>query len=154
MNHPTRKSTRIPNFDYSKNQYYFVTICTQDRKCIFGSVKAKSIFGRIAEDCILKIESHYSRVKIDKYVVMPNHVHMIIIIGCDNQNGKNPNLNHVVGLYKSGVSRIIHMMDPEVQVWQRSYHDRVIRGRDEYEMIWSYIDTNPIRWDKDCYYNE
>ena len=154
MKYPVRKTTRIPSFDYSRDHYYFVTICTHDKKCLFGSIKEHSCYGKIAADSILEIESHFDGVAVDKFVVMPNHVHIIIRIGCKEGLGQNPNLNNIIGLYKSGVSRRIHAYDPFEQVWQRSFHDHVIRGQKDYEKIWNYIDTNPMRWDKDCFYVE
>lgn len=154
MDKPVRKSPRIPEYDYSKENYYFVTICTQNKKCLFGRVNEFSRYGKIAADSVMHIPLHYSGVKIDKFVVMPNHIHMIVIIGCHNEKSNNPSLNDVIGLYKSGVTRIIHGISPNEKVWQRSYHDHVIRSQKNYEKIWSYIDTNPMRWEKDCFYVE
>ena len=154
MEKPVRKSPRMPNYDYSKDNYYFVTICTDNKNCIFGSVKELSRYGKIAADSVKKIWQKDLDVRIDKFVVMPNHVHMIVVIGCTENLRKNPSLNQVVGLYKSGVTREIHEIDPECKVWQRSFHDHVIRDQMDYERIWGYIDTNPMRWDKDCFYVE
>ena len=151
MKYPVRKSTRIPYYDYSNNNYYFVTICTFDKKCIFGSTKELSCYGKIAADSIMEIEKHYSDVRIEKFVVMPNHIHIIIVIDGDHHS---TDLNTIVGAYKSGVSRKIHAMDSLIRVWQRSFHDHIIRDQKDYERIWSYIDTNPMRWDKDCFYIE
>ena len=110
--------------------------------------------GRIAEQDLLEINARYRGVHIDKMVVMPNHIHAIIAIGCENKEGKHPSLNTVIGQYKSGVSRRIHEQLPGLTVWQRSYHDRVIRNRAEYEKIWNYIEGNPSKWIDDCYYTE
>lgn len=154
MEKPVRKPTRIPYYDYSSDNYYFVTICTHEKKCIFGSVKELSRYGKIAADSVVDIPIHHSGVRIDKYVIMPNHVHMIVIIGCGNCKEKNSDLNQVIGLFKSAVTRKIHETDHDIQVWQRSFHDHVIRNQKDYERIWGYIDTNPMRWDKDCFYVE
>ena len=143
----SRKSARIPNFDYSSCNYYFVTICTGNRRCIFGSPNILNRYGKIAEEEILKIPSHYEGVIIDKYVVMPNHVHMIVIL----ENG-NYNLSQIIAQYKSGVTRWIRKCMPDVAVWQRSYHDHVIRNQAAYEKIWLYIEANPKNWDRDCFY--
>jgi REP element-mobilizing transposase RayT len=145
--HPVRKPTRIPGFDYAKEYYYFVTVCTDEKKCIFGSIDSYSLFGSIAYEVILDIPNHHPGVRVDKFVVMPNHIHMIIVMGCGQ------NLNTVVGSYKSSVSRKIHQIS-EIKVWQRSYHDHSIRNDRDYQRIWSYIDTNPMRWEKDCFYTE
>ena len=143
----SRKSARIPNFDYSSCNYYFVTNCTGNRWCIFGSPNILNGYGKIAEEEILKIPSHYEGIIIDKYVVMPNHVHMIVIL----ENG-NYNLNQIIAQYKSGVTRWIRKCMPDVAVWQRSYHDHVIRNQAAYEKIWLYIEANPKNWDQDCFY--
>ena len=153
MKYPSRKSTRLPCYDYSQNNYYFITICTQDKRCLFGTVKEHGIYGKIAAESLNEIEQHYSYVRIDKYVVMPNHVHLILVIENDI-SGRNTDMNMIIGQYKSGVSRKIHCIEPGIQVWQRSFHDHVIRGEMDYQKIWQYIDTNPMRWDRDCFYTE
>lgn len=149
MKYPSRKSTRIPDFDYSSANYYFITICTQYKLCLFGTIKEQNQYGKIASDMLMNIEKHFSGIRVDKYVIMPNHVHLILVI----KNSQIPtNLNTVIGLYKSGVSREIHKIKPGLEVWQRSFHDHVIRNQRDYEMIWSYIDTNPLRWEMDRFY--
>ena len=105
----------------------------------------------IAETEILNISSHYEAVSIDKYVVMPNHVHMILTIG-DGDN--NPNLNQIIAQYKSGVSRKIRVLLPNIEIWQRSYHDHVIRNLAGYEKIWMYIENNPLKWEEDCFFSK
>ena len=152
MEKPVRKPTRIPNYDYSQDNYYFITICTHEKKCLFGSIERISRYGKIVADSIMEIPLHYSGIHIDKFVVMPNHIHMIVVIGCDNNNRNNPSLDQIIGLYKSGVSRKIHETAPQEVIWQRSFHDHVIRNQRDYEMIWSYIDTNPLRWEMDRFY--
>ena len=145
-----RKSPRIPNYDYSNCGYYFITICTKDKKCIFGNFENMNEFGRIASRELSAIETHYDHIFIDKYVVMPNHVHAIIVIDHSGQN----NLSSVIGQYKSGVTRKIREKCPEITVWQRSFHDHVIRNETQYLKIWEYIDQNPAKWELDCFYCE
>ena len=152
MSGPVRKSPRMSFFDYASSHYYFVTICTHEKKCIFGYTDNLSRYGQIAADSITRISAHYSSVAVDKFVVMPNHIHMILIIGCDPDKKENPSLDQVVGAYKSGVSREIHKIGYTFPVWQRSFHDHVIRNQKDYERIWAYIDTNPMRWETDCFY--
>ena len=151
---PIRKSPRIPGYDYAKENYYFVTICAHEKRCIFGSAERLSAFGSIAAEELSRIPERFPGVKIDKSAVMPNHIHAIIVIGCENRKIPLPSLNVVVGQYKSGVTRRIHELDPDATVWQRSYHDHVIRDRAGYEKIWQYIDTNPQRWSEDCFFPE
>ncbi len=146
---PVRKSPRIKYYDYSSENYYFVTICTRDKKCIFGQPDQLNELGRIAEQDILRIPNHYDSVTIKAYIVMPNHIHAIIGIG---ENQGNPSLNTIIGSYKSGVSRKIRKIDPNRVVWQRSYHDHVIRNQSSYEKIWNYVMHNAQKWEDDCFY--
>ena len=152
MHVPVRKSARIPGYDYSSDNYYFVTICTHDKKCIFWMSEKQNWIGRIAQRELLLIPTHYAGVRIDKAVIMPNHIHAIIVIGCENKGEVLPSLNAVIGQYKSGVTRLVHKIDPSLKVWQRSYHDHIIRSQAGYEKIWKYIDGNPQKWKDDCFY--
>ena len=144
----SRKATRIPNFDYSSCNYYFITICTHEKKCIFGSPTQLNPLGIIAKKHILQIPFHYKTVLIDKYVVMPNHIHMILVLNGDD----NPSITQIIGQFKSGVTKEIRETYPELQIWQRSFHDHVIRDQAGYEKIWLYIEGNPQCWEKDCFY--
>ena len=86
------------------------------------------------------------------YCLMPNHVHLIVVLGCNPESSNNTKLNTVIGQLKSGISREIHEKEPNMVVWQRSFHDHIIRNQKAYEKIWLYIDSNPQLWDKDCFY--
>ncbi len=145
---PDRKPTRHPSIDYTSPNCYFVTICTHEKKCIFGTTSKLSVFGRIAEQAIKDIPGHYPEVSIDAYVVMPNHVHAIVSL--KRENGVH--LAKVIGDYKSGVTRKIHRISKETVVWQRSFHDHVIRTPESHEKIWSYVVHNRQKWDADCFY--
>ncbi len=98
-----------------------------------------------------EISSHYQNVYIDQFVIMPNHIHVIVVISEEESQG-HPTLNQIIGQYKSGVSRKIRKIDGNIVVWQRSYHDHVIRSRTSYEKIYSYIQFNPQKWEDDCFY--
>ena len=143
----SRKNPRIRDFDYSTPNYYFVTICTHEKRCIFGTPETLNAFGNIAKSGLLEIENHFSGVGVDKYVVMPNHVHAIIVL----QNS-SANLSTIIGQYKAFVTKQIHTVSPTKTVWQTSYHDHIIRSQKSYERIWYYIETNPIKWREDCFY--
>jgi REP element-mobilizing transposase RayT len=150
-----RRRNRLPNYDYSTKGYYFVTICSKDRKRIFGSVPnpsenctVYSDIGFVIEKHIQNISKHYTDVRVDKYIIMPNHIHLIIVIGCSVLNSnESHSLSNIVGLFKSGVSK-----ETGYSFWQRSFHDHVIRTQREYEKIWRYIDVNPALWHKDCFF--
>ena len=144
-----RKSPRIPGFDYSSSNYYFITICTHEHHCIFGLPNCLNQMGIIAETEIMNLSVHYETVLIDKFVVMPNHIHMILVI---EEGLNNLNLNQIVAQYKSGVTRKIREFFPDMRVWQRSYHDHVIRDQKGYDKIWTYIENNPLKWEEDCFY--
>ena len=97
MDLPNRKSPRIPNYDYSLPNYYFVTICTHNKKCYFGTSSFLNEFGKIAEECILNISKRYPGVLVDKYVIMPNHIHVILIFDERKDHSNSANLSHVIG---------------------------------------------------------
>ena len=146
---PKRKSPRLQNFDYSSANYYFITICTHNRICLFGTAEENNQFGRIAEEGIHQISKHFTDVTVDIFNVMPNHVHMIIVL---NENKRN--LSSVIGSYKAFVSKEIHKMAPELSVWQRSFHDHIIRTQQSYEKIWIYVANNHRKWREDCFFSE
>lgn len=145
----TRKSPRIPQYDYSSNNYYFITLCTHGKKCIFWERQEMNQLGVIVKQHIDNIGLHHNGVIVDKYVVMPNHIHMIVAL-----QESNISVNYLVALFKTGVTKQIREQYPEMQIWQRSFHDHIIRNQADYERIWFYIDTNPQRWDKDCFYQD
>ena len=146
--YPIRKSPRIPQYDYSTVNSYFVTICTHERRCVFYTKGRLNPLGLVAQNCLLEIPKRYVGYRIDKFVVMPNHVHAIITI--DAAVGKN--LSYVIGQYKSVVSKVGHQLYPGLEVWQRSFHDHVIRNQRRYDLIWNYIENNPLQWKEDCFY--
>ena len=144
-----RKSPRIKYYDYSNANYYFITICTHRQKCLFGLPDRRTNLGIIAEKHIAAIERHYHCVHVDKFVVMPNHIHLILVIEC----GQQVNATQIVGQFKSGVTREIRSRIPNMMLWQRSFHDHVIRNKAGYEKIWTYIENNPKKWEEDCFYS-
>ena len=93
---------------------------------------------------LLSLENHFPTVKMDSFVVMPNHIHAIIALSADSVK-----LTTVVGSYKSYVSKKIHEKNPKIKVWQSSFHDHVIRNQQSCEKIWNYIEYNPMKWEED-----
>lgn len=144
----SRKSPRLSRYDYTTENCYFITVCTHDKKCIFGTTEKLNVFGEIADRFLRSLSSCYTQVRVDNYKVMPNHVHLILTIG----NGQTKSASTIMGLYKSGVAREIRKIDPQCKVWQRSFHDRIIRNDREYEAIWEYIQYNDQKWETDCFY--
>ena len=127
-----RKSARLTGFDYSSSRYYFITICTQDHRCLFGSVVSTeesgkmqlNHVGKVLDKHIGMLNKKYPTVSVHQYVIMPNHLHMILLL----DNGIDIPLTQIVGLFKSGVSREIGF-----SVWQRSFHDHIIRNETDYK---------------------
>ena len=159
---PKRKSTRLQGYDYSHAGYYFITICTKDKQAILGQIVGadtsvrpqliKSEIGKIAENCWHVIERLNENVKTDIFCVMPNHIHGIIIIKDSGGQGRPP-LQKIIQSYKSITTRMCFPIGYR-QIWQRSYHDHIIRNEADYQRIWQYIDENPVRWINDCYYTK
>lgn len=147
-----RISPRLKGFDYSQPHYYYVTICTFQKRCLFGRPENYSHLGQIAQSELKKVSSHYADVSVDKYIVMPNHVHVIFAIGCHTNASSNPSLSTVVGQYKSAVSKQIHEIYPSLSVWQKSFNDEIIRNQAHYKAVWNYIDGNPAKWETDDYF--
>ena len=158
---PVRKPNRLKGYDYSSQGAYFVTICTNKRHEIFGQFVGAGLAptddtpiiqlsdcGKIAKNEAMKIAQYYDCIFVDCFVIMPNHVHLIIII-LDNTGraSPSPTLGTVIGGYKSGVSRLCGF-----PVWQRSFHDHIIRNEDEHNKIAIYIKNNPNTWKDDCFY--
>jgi len=157
-------SARWAVWDYGSNAAYFVTICIADRTHGFGQVVKDEMIltplGQAAFDCWVAIPDHFPFVVLDGFVVMPNHVHGIIIIdkpddsGGDRPNRFGPqskNLASIVRGYKIGVTKYARQHDIGFK-WQARYHDHVIRNVGEYERIREYIDENTQRWEEDRYY--
>ncbi|MBQ5329104.1 MAG: transposase [Oscillospiraceae bacterium] len=147
MDFPKRKLPRLSGYDYSRSNYYFVTICTDEKKDLFGEIGKLNCFGKIAEQKLLEIEQHYENVFVDKYVIMPNHIHAIIILKKlkTERSRPFPTLSEVVGLYKSGVTKEIHKIESELKIWQKSFNDVIIRNEKAYNEICKYIYDNPLK---------
>ena len=147
MDFPKRKLPRLSGYDYSRSNYYFVTICTDEKKDLFGEIGKLNCFGKIAEQKLLEIEQHYENVFVDKYVIMPNHIHAIIILKKlkTERSSPFPTLSEVVGLYKSGVTKEIHKIESELKIWQKSFNDVIIRNEKAYNEICKYIYDNPLK---------
>ena len=167
-----RKSIRIKDYDYSKEGMYYITICTKDRECILSeivNVKNNSMnvgahtcaqirltaIGTIVKDCLYKIAEMYEYVKLHDYVIMPNHIHMIMEI----ENSLNVQMTRaqvcaptkVIGQIirglKAGISKNVGY-----PIWQRNYYEHVIRNEKELYKIIEYIKYNPMNWKNDNNY--
>lgn len=175
-----RKPNRLRVYDYSQPGYYFVTICVNKMICEFGKVKNDKIilnkYGEIVEQFLNEIPIKYKNSELDYYVIMPNHIHAIIILNNNvvdanfaSTNKKNPIVNNIktnfldanfasttdrtkmllsknVGYVKMNSSRDIHIAGNANFKWQRSFYDRIIRNDKELFNIRKYIKQNPLKW--------
>ena len=154
---PKRKPNRLVNYDYSMPGCYFVTVCTKDKSCILGTVRASegsaqasvqlSELGRWTDEAVRAIPSVYSGVTLDTYVVMPNHIHLLLRL---SENGTGlPSLSRIIQQTKRRVSRLA-----ERPIWQEHFHDHIVRGEEDYLEIRQYIANNPAKWNLDRYHRE
>jgi REP element-mobilizing transposase RayT len=156
---------RLENYDYSQAGLYFVTICSKDRKCIFGKINDGIMVlnpnGINANQCWCEIPDHYQNIYLDAFIIMPNHIHGIIEISDRFQpvgkrhaaslpvcEIKTHTLGMVIGSFKSAVSRQINMINntPGAEIWQRNFYDHIIRDDNSLQRIRGYIEANPYRW--------
>jgi REP element-mobilizing transposase RayT len=165
MDLPKRKRNRLPNFDYSTPGAYFLTVCVENKKCLLGEIVgggdldapqvSLTEMGRIVQRNI-ELSKQIPNIHVDKYIVMPNHIHLILLV--DGTTTSRTSMtqsptNTVIPHYISTLKRFCHK-EIGAQLFQRSYHDHVIRGKADYLKIWEYIDNNPTRWKEDCFYGE
>jgi putative transposase len=164
------ESTRLRTWDYRARGWYFVTICTQNRAHIFGEVVAREMLlsqaGLIADSELRTLHSHYENVAVEEQVVMPNHVHAIILI--DGEHCFSPSdsmslplsaesaptstsprpgsLSAIMRSYKAGVTRKCREMGLNQEIWQSRFHDRLLRGDQVIAAVREYIRNNPGNW--------
>ena len=144
---PTRKRLRIIEYDYSKEGMYFITICIKNRLELLGKIKDNYIEltqeGIIVKECIKQIEKRYINVEIDEYVIMPNHIHMILVIN----NKTEVTISRMMKQYKTYVSKKVGYA-----IWQKSFYEHIIRNEKEYIKIKDYIKNNIRNWKEDRYF--
>ena len=143
---PTRKTIRLQSYDYSQNGAYFITICTRNKRNLFWKSQVPlelTEFGDIAKVAIQEIEEYYSGVHVDCFVVMPNHVHILLTL---NRKIKCT-VSTIISQYKGIVTKRCGM-----KVWQGRFYDHVIRDENDYLKIGQYIENNPAKWQEVRYY--
>ena len=177
---PQRKAMRAKYFDYSSTGAYFLTICTKDKKHILSRIVGTGVLdrpqkgvldrpgngvldrpqtellqgGKIAEKYIKQLDGFYGNVTVNEYVIMPNHIHLIVSIERDGPSGTPvPTLlNSTVSKFVSTLKRFVNKEVGE-NIFQRSFYDRIVRNNDEYMEICNYIRLNPDNWENDELYN-
>ena len=177
-------STRLKNWDYGQNGAYFITICTGNREHFFGEIvsvnnKNEMQFneiGLLANQFWSEIPNHFPFVELGNFVVMPNHVHGILIIAKSNGavetlhcnvstseneikneqmakiSPKSGTISTILRSYKSGVTKNSHYIHADFE-WQERFHDHIIRDSESFERIQNYIENNIANWKEDRFYN-
>jgi putative transposase len=175
-----RKYTRLKNYNYAANGYYFVTICTHEKQCFFGNIANGKIqlsaVGKIAQQYWSEIPQHSKHTYLDEFIIMPNHVHGIIIIDnpdnprrvvpwndpTDVERGlsqtmsklspKSGTLSVIIRSYKSSVTRWCRQNGDHVFQWQSRFYENIIRDEKSLNNIRRYIINNPAKWTEDKNY--
>jgi len=160
---PVRKHPRLKGHDYNSYGAYFITACVKDKHEMFSDFVGRddlgapyvqlSKYGLIVQKYIDQIESYYPGVFLDNYVIMPNHIHMIIAIrrGEDGAPRSSRPTSATVAKILTALKKLTNK-EFGFNIRQKSYHDHIIRDEAEYQKIWHYINQNPARWTKDRYY--
>jgi putative transposase len=177
-----RRSIRLPAYDYSAPGAYFITIVTHGRICLFGDVingqMRLSDRGLIAEDCWRDIPDHFPHIELGAFVVMPNHIHGILILHdradgaaivsppvgatqwvAPTTGGVNPtrpngpkrgSVGAIIGAYKMAVTRaVVRRFGGVPHIWQRNYYEHVVRDDEDHNRIYLYIESNIVNWAED-----
>jgi REP element-mobilizing transposase RayT len=167
-----RRSVRMQGYDYTAAGAYFVTVCAHERRCLFGEIASEQMalnhVGRTIERCWLAIPDHFPGVELDEFVLMPNHLHGIVVLPGSAATRRQPtatglapprtsrpiprSISTVVGSFKSAAAREINRLNgaPSAPVWQRSYYEHVIRDESSLNQIRQYIADNPRLWAEDA----
>lgn len=172
---PKRKSPRLHGYDYGSTGVYFLTICTHNKKRTlsnivgegsplpYQSAEVKLLYcGKVADKWINRIPEKFPGTYVDCYVIMPNHIHIILRKTSVLQSGRGDpspteiSVNSAVGWLKYQITREINnkLNKAGEKVFQRSYYDHIIRDRDDYYRIYKYIKENPLCWQTDILYTE
>ena len=158
---PQRKKNRLDNYDYSSCGAYFITVCALERRNYFwenvGAIIDRpqnvelSPYGKMVDNAIQSIPSAYPALSLESYVIMPNHIHLLVRV-CADEYGRPlvaPTMSRVIKQLKGIVTK-----QAGGSIWQKSFHDHIIRNREDYEEHLRYIYENPLRWYYDELYTE
>ena len=162
---PKRKPIRVENYDYSTPGAYFITVCTANREKIFWSDRRGELcspadntntgdqrsplrvelsnLGNIVDAEIQKLNTLYDAVRVDKYCIMPDHIHFILSIDTD-ENGRTqfaPTISRVMKQFKGSITKQVGR-----PIWQKSFYEHGIRNQQDYDEIWAYIENNPLKY--------
>ncbi|MBR5134498.1 MAG: transposase [Clostridia bacterium] len=156
---PSRKRTRLIDYDYATPGAYFVTICTAERKPLLSTVVVGqglapaavrlSAYGRIVQAQLAEIPQRFPNIQLDHFVIMPNHIHILMTV---TDAPPHSSVIDAVRTLKSLTTRACRLHTPDHKLFQSSFYDHIIRGKEDYDAIWTYIDNNPARWAMDRFY--
>lgn len=162
-----RKPNRLAGYDYSGNGSYFITICVKDRRCVLSEIVGAddpggprvslASHGAIVEQNLSVMREIYPNVRLDNYVIMPNHLHILLTIQHEETAGEGAPRSSpptsTLSNYVTALKKFTNKAYGE-NIWQRSFHDHIIRSEDDYLSRWQYIEENPKKWvmGKDEYY--
>ena len=155
----------MQKFDYNSIAVYFVTLCTQNRRCILSRVVGTGVldcprteltaYGKIAEKYIKQLNDFYDHISIEKYVIMPNHIHMLLFIKGNGQS-RTPVPTRANSAFSHFISTFKRFCNKEYgeNIWQARSNDHIIRNREDYDKHVRYIYDNPLQWHYDELYTE
>ena len=151
---PKRKPNRIENYDYSQPNVYLITICTRNRERLFGTVDARgdtpvTILSQYGETVVRGVEGIselYGNVSVDAYSVLPNHVHLLLRLDPTDAD-RPPSVSRIIKQFKEYVTKTCGE-----NLWQKGFHDRVVRSERDYQDAWNYVTNNPAKWETDEYF--
>ena len=165
MDKPRRKCLRLAEYDYAREGAYFVTVCAQGRQSVFGKIMdgrmQMSRIGKIVDECWRVIPDHFAHIRLDEYMVMPDHIHGIIFVDHARRGtacraptterfGKPVagSIPTIVRSFKSAVTKRIHEIPgiEYIAVWQRNYYEHIIRNDADLNRVRQYIEFNPQQW--------
>ncbi len=156
MEYQHRKPTRSKSVDYGAVGYYFVTLCTHHRQPLFSIENPTvgnglcAVPNQIIHTWICETQNKYENITIDKYIIMPDHIHMILNIREQRMGSSLPDVmrffktmttNAFIRTVKRGVLSAF-----DTKLWQKSYYDHVIRNQQDYNEVWEYIENTPAKW--------
>ncbi|MEP0861422.1 MAG: transposase [Ignavibacterium sp.] len=160
------ESSRLQSWDYRNGGYYYITIVTKGHRNYFGEVKDGIItlneYGKIVESEWMNCKTLRNYVELDEWIIMPNHLHGILIIDKDKVFNEEEiksrllkdSLGSIIGQYKSKCTKTIRSLGETEFQWQERFYDHIIRNEQSLNKIRNYIRLNPMKWELDQYYNK
>ena len=166
MDLPKRKANRLTGYDYSGSGTYFLTLCSKRKQHLFSHIVGRGILdapelqltecGKCIDETLTYLAEHNESIDVEKYVIMPNHVHLLVSVGGGNGGASGmprPTMNALIPKFVSSLKRFTNKQCG-AELWQNGYYDHIIRDENDYLSRWRYIDENPLKWTQDEYFDE